>query len=60
MAIVLSLPTVAPLLLRALTSQDSYLAGSIIMVLASLTVIGTLASDMVLAATDPRIRFERK
>ena len=59
-AIVLSLPTVAPLLLRALTSQDSYLAGSIIMVLASLTVIGTLISDLVLAVTDPRIRFERK
>ena len=52
-AIVLSLPTVAPLLLRALTSQDSYLAGSIIMVLAALTVIGTLASDLLLAAHRP-------
>ena len=59
-AIVLSLPTVAPLLLRALTSQDSFLAGSIIMILASLTVIGTLASDILLAVTDPRIRFERR
>ena len=52
-AIVLSLPTVAPLLLRALTSQDSFLAGSILMILASLTVIGTLASDILLAVTDP-------
>lgn len=59
-AIVLSLPTVGALLLRALTTQDSYLAGSTIMVLASLTVIGTLISDIVLAVADPRIRFEKK
>lgn len=59
-AIVLSLPTVAPLLFRALQSQDSYLAGSVIMILATLTTIGTLVSDILLAITDPRIRFEHK
>ena len=59
-AIVLSLPTVGPLLFQALRSQDSYLAGSTIMVLAGLTVVGTLLSDMLLAAVDPRIQFARK
>ncbi len=58
-AIVLSLPTTGPLLLEALRSQDMYLAGSFIMLLASLTVIGTLVSDLLLAWLDPRIRFAR-
>ena len=56
-AIVLSLQTTGPMLLRALTSQDMYLAGSFIMLLSALTVIGTLISDILLAVVDPRIRL---
>ena len=56
-AVVLSLPTTGPLLLRSLLSQDMYLAGSFILVLSSLTVIGTLISDVLLALMDPRIRL---
>ncbi len=56
-SIVLGLPTTGPLLLRALLSQDMYLAGSFIMLLSILTVIGTLVSDILLAWLDPRIRF---
>ncbi len=59
-AIVLSLPTTGPLLLTALLQQDMYLAGSIIVVLSLLTVIGTLISDILLVLVDPRIRMERK
>ncbi|MCD6083542.1 ABC transporter permease [Candidatus Aerophobetes bacterium] len=59
-AIVLSLPTTGPLLLRALMSQDMYLAGSFILLLATLTVIGTLISDILLAWLDPRIRYEKE
>ena len=58
-AIVLSLPTTGPLLLTALLQQDMYLAGSIIVVLSVLTVIGTLISDLLLVLVDPRIRMER-
>ncbi|MCC6169248.1 MAG: ABC transporter permease [Caldilineaceae bacterium] len=58
-SIVLSLPTTGPLLFRALLSQDMYLAGSFIMMLSTLTVIGTLLSDILLAWLDPRIRYER-
>ena len=57
-AVVLGLPTTGPLLLRALTSQDMYLAGSFLLVLSALTVIGTLISDILLAVVDPRVRFE--
>lgn len=57
-AVVLSLPTTGPLLLRALQSQDMYLAGSFIMFLSFLTVIGTLVSDILLGWVDPRIRYE--
>jgi len=57
-AVVLSLPTTGPLLLRALMSQDMYLAGSFIMILSTLTVLGTLISDILLAWIDPRIRYE--
>ncbi|MEM7030362.1 MAG: ABC transporter permease [Chloroflexota bacterium] len=57
-AVVLSLPTTGPLLLRALTSQDMFLAGSFILLLSTLTVIGTLLSDILLAWADPRIRLE--
>jgi peptide/nickel transport system permease protein len=57
-AIVLNLPLVGPLLLRALTVQDMYLAGSIILLLGVLTLVGMLLSDILLAALDPRIRFQ--
>lgn len=57
-AIVLSLQTTGPLLYRALISQDMQLAGSFIMLLSTLTVIGTLISDVLLAWLDPRIRYE--
>jgi peptide/nickel transport system permease protein len=56
-SIVLNLPTTGPLLLRSLQSQDMYLAGSFILLLSTLTVIGTLLSDILLAVVDPRIRF---
>lgn len=57
-AIVLSIPTVGPLLLTALLSQDMYLAGSIILILSFMTVVGTFISDLLLAWLDPRIRYE--
>ena len=57
-AIVLSLQTTGPLLISALRSQDMYLAGSFLMVLAFLTVIGVLLSDIALAILDPRIRLQ--
>ncbi len=57
-SVVLSYQTSGPLLLRALTSQDMYLAGSFILLLSTLTVIGTLISDILLAWVDPRIRLE--
>lgn len=56
-AMVLSLQTTGPMMLRALTSQDMYLAGSFIFLLSTLTVIGTLISDILLAIVDPRIRL---
>lgn len=57
-SIVLNLPTMGPILLRALMSQDMYLAGSFVMITSFLTVTGTLISDILLAAVDPRIRYE--
>ena len=57
-AVVLSLQTTGPMMLRALTSQDMYLAGSFLLLLSTLTVIGTLISDIILAWVDPRIRLE--
>lgn len=56
-AIVLSLETTGPMLIKALQSQDMYLAGSFLMFLAFLTVIGVLVSDIALAFLDPRIRM---
>jgi peptide/nickel transport system permease protein len=56
-SVVLSLPTTGPMLLDALRSQDMYLAGSFLMFLAMLTVIGVLLSDLALAVLDPRIRL---
>ena len=58
-AIVLDLPTTGPLLLSALMNQDMYLAGSFVMFLSVLTVIGTFISDILLVVVDPRIRFEK-
>ena len=58
-AIVLSLPTTGPLLFAALIAQDMYLAGSTIMFLSSLVVVGTLISDILLVWIDPRIRYEK-
>jgi peptide/nickel transport system permease protein len=57
-SLVLSLPTVGPLLLRALISQDMFLAGTIVLLLGVMTVIGTLLSDILLVLIDPRIRLE--
>lgn len=57
-AVVLSLPTTGPMLLAALQSQDMYLAGSFLMFLATLTVVGVLVSDLLLAWLDPRIRLQ--
>lgn len=57
-SVVLSLPTVGPILLRSLISQDMFLAGSIIMLIGLLTVIGTFVSDLLLIWADPRIRLE--
>ena len=59
-SIVLSLPTVGPLLLEALLKQDLQLAGSLLLFLGSLGLLGTLVSDMLLVVVDPRIRFEKK
>jgi ABC-type dipeptide/oligopeptide/nickel transport system permease component/ABC-type transport system substrate-binding protein len=58
-AMVLSLPTVGPLMLQALMNEDMYLAGSMLMVLSLLGVFGTLVSDLMLLWLDPRIRYER-
>jgi len=57
-SIVLGLPTAGPLLFDALMAQDMYLAGSFLMILSVLTVIGTFLSDILLGVLDPRIRFE--
>jgi peptide/nickel transport system permease protein len=56
-SIVLNLPTTGPLLLRSLLSQDMYLAGSFVLLLSVLTVVGTLVSDILLALLDPRIVY---
>jgi peptide/nickel transport system permease protein len=56
-SLVLSLPTVGPILLSALKSQDQFLAGFILMFVAVLTVVGMLVSDLLLAWLDPRIRM---
>lgn len=55
-SLVLSLPTVGPLLYKALIAQDLFLAGTILLLLAILTVVGTFISDLLLMWIDPRIR----
>ena len=57
-SLVLGLPTVGPLLLKALIAQDMFLAGTIVLMLGVMTVIGTFVSDLVLMWIDPRIRFQ--
>ena len=59
-SIVLSLPTVGPLLLQALLNQDLQLAASLLLFLFSLGLLGTLMSDLLLVLVDPRIRFEKR
>jgi peptide/nickel transport system permease protein len=59
-SMVLSLPTVGPLLLKALVAQDMFLAGTIILLLGLMTVIGTLVSDLLLMWIDPRIRMGKE
>ena len=56
-SVVLSLPTTGPLLLRSLLTQDMYLASSFLLMLSTLTIVGTLVSDILLALLDPRIRM---
>ncbi|MCX7795661.1 MAG: ABC transporter permease [bacterium] len=56
-SIVLNIQTVGPIFLRAVMSQDMYLAGSITLILSILTVVGMLVSDILLAWADPRIRY---
>lgn len=57
-SLVLGLPTLGPVLLKALIAQDMFLAGSIILMLGVLTVIGTFISDLLLMWIEPRIRFQ--
>ena len=57
-AVVLSLQTTGPLLIKALQSKDMYLAGSFLMMLSILTTVGVLVSDILLAMLDPRIRLQ--
>ncbi|HEX9075333.1 MAG TPA: ABC transporter permease [Anaerolineae bacterium] len=59
-SMVLSLPTVGPLLLKALIAQDMFLAGTIVLMLGVLTVVGTFISDLLLMWVDPRIRAGRQ
>jgi peptide/nickel transport system permease protein len=56
-SVVLNLPTTGPMLLQSLLAQDMFLAGTLVMMLSVLTVIGTLMSDILLAWLDPRIRL---
>jgi peptide/nickel transport system permease protein len=57
-ATVLNLPTIGPMFLRSLITQDMFLAGAIVLIYCCLAIIGTLISDILLAWADPRIRME--
>jgi peptide/nickel transport system permease protein len=57
-SIVLDLPTIGPMFQRALISQDMYLAGTILFVMSVLLIIGNLLADIMLAVSDPRIRYD--
>ena len=56
-SVVLSLPTIGPVLLTAIEDEDIYLAGFVVLLIGMLTVFGTLLSDILLAVIDPRIKF---
>ena len=58
LGIVLSIPTIGPLLLRALVDVDMYLAGSILLFSVAMLMLGNLAADLCLAWVDPRIRYQ--
>jgi ABC-type dipeptide/oligopeptide/nickel transport system permease component len=57
-AVVLGIPTVGPLMLNALMTEDTYMAGSMLIVLSLLGILGMLVSDLLLMWLDPRIRFD--
>ena len=57
-SVVLSLPTLGPIFLTAITQEDVYMSGFIVMMLGVLTITGTLLSDILLAVLDPRIKFQ--
>ena len=57
-SVVLNLPTTGPVFLEALQSQDMYLAGSFLMMIAVLTIIGNILADIILASLDPRVRYD--
>ena len=56
-SVVLSLPTEGPLLLKALLAEDLFVSGAIVLLLGTLTIVGTLLSDILLGILDPRIRM---
>ena len=56
-SVVMSLPTIGPILLQALKSQDIYLSGFILIFVSALTLVGMMISDILLAILDPRIRL---
>ena len=56
-ATVLSLPDIGPIFLKALSNQDVYLSGTVLMIYSALTILGTFISDILLALLDPRIRL---
>ena len=58
-SVVLSLPTIGPILLDSIVAEDLHLAGLLILMLCILTVVGTLVSDVLLAVLDPRIKYTR-
>jgi len=55
-ALVLALPDTGPLFLNALLDQDTFLAGALLLMLSSMTILGTFLSDVLLALLDPRVR----
>ena len=58
-SVVLNLPTEGPLLLKALFNEDIFVSAAIVLILGTMTVIGTFLSDILLAVVDPRIRLTR-
>jgi peptide/nickel transport system permease protein len=57
-SVVLSLPTLGPILLESLLAEDMYLAATIVLMMGMLTVLGTLISDILLVLFDPRIKVQ--